>query len=122
MDFAFTPEEESFRVELKRFLDDELPEWWRGMFVDDERAMPETRRICARLAERGWLTMAWPPEFGGEGASVWLQTIVREEMWAHEEPRGPQYMNLNYIGPLIMRFGTTEQQQRFLHPMARPAR
>ena len=63
--------------------------------------------------------MAWPPEFGGEGASVWLQTIVREEMWAHEEPRGPQYMNLNYIGPLIMRFGTTDQQQRFLHPMAR---
>jgi alkylation response protein AidB-like acyl-CoA dehydrogenase len=119
MDFAFTPEEESFRAELRRFLDDELPEWWRGMFVDDERAMPETRRICARLAERGWLTMAWPPEFGGQGASVWLQTIVREEMWAHEEPRGPQYMNLNYIGPLIMRFGTTAQQQRFLHPMAR---
>ena len=48
-----------------------------------------------------------------------MQTILREEMWAHEEPRGPQYMNLNYIGPLIMRFGTAEQQQRFLPPMAR---
>src|SRR6266498_5948921 len=39
-------------------------------------------------------------------------------MWAHEEPRGPQYMNLNYIGLLIMRYGSTEQQQRFLPPMA----
>ena len=119
MDFAFTTEEVAFRSELQSFLAEELPDWWRGMFVEDERAMPETRRICRKLAERGWLTMAWPPEFGGSGASVWMQTVVREEMWAHEEPRGPQYMNLNYIGPLIMRFGSPDQQQRFLPPMAR---
>ena len=48
-----------------------------------------------------------------------MQTVVREEMWAAEEPRGPQYMNLNYIGPLLMRFGSPEQQARFLPPMAR---
>ena len=119
MDFAFTPQEEAFRVELRRFLHEELPSWWRGMFVDDARAIPATREVCAKLAERGWLTMAWPPEFGGSGASIWFQAIVREEMWAHEEPRGPQYMNLNYIGPMIMRFGTPDQQQRFLPPMAR---
>lgn len=119
MDFAFTPEEEAFRVELREFLAETLPSWWRGMFVDDARAIPTTREICAKLAERGWLTMAWPTEFGGSGASIWFQAIVREEMWAHEEPRGPQYMNLNYIGPMIMRFGTPDQQQRFLPPMAR---
>ncbi len=119
MDFAFSAEEEAFRADLRAFLDEELPEWWRGMFVDDERAIPLTREICRKLAERGWLTMAWPPEHGGSGASPWMQTIVREEMWAREEPRGPQYMNLNYIGPLIMRFGTADQQARFLPPMAR---
>jgi len=119
MDFSFAPEEVAFRAELRSFLADALPAWWRGMFVDDERAIPTTRDICRRLAERGWLTMAWPPEFGGSGASVWMQTILREEMWANEEPRGPQYMNLNYIGPLIMRYGSPEQQQRFLPPMAR---
>ncbi len=119
MDFAFTADEEAFRAELRAFLDDELPEWWRGMFVDDDRAIPKTREVCAELARRGWLTMGWPPDHGGAGASVWTQTVVREEMWAREEPRGPQYMNLNYIGPLIMRFGTPEQQRRFLPPMAR---
>jgi alkylation response protein AidB-like acyl-CoA dehydrogenase len=119
MDFAFTPEEDAFRIELRAFLDAELPDWWRGMFVDDARAIPLTRDICRKLADRGWLTMAWPREFGGQGASPWMQTVVREEMWAHEEPRGPQYMNLNYIGPLIMRFGTPQQHQRFLPPMAR---
>ena len=89
------------------------------MFVEDERAIPITREMCRKLAEGGWLTRAWPPEHGGAGASVWMQTIVREEMWAREEPRGPQYMNLNYIGPLIMRFGTSDQQERFLPPMSR---
>src|SRR5205814_292878 len=116
---AFSAKEDAFRAELRQFLDEQLPDWWRGMFVDDPRALPETRRICRELAARGWLTMAWPGEFGGAGASPWMQAIVREEMWAHEEPRGPQYMNLNYIGPLIMRFGTPEQQRQFLPPMAR---
>ena len=118
MEFGFTPEDEDFRAELRAFLAAELPAWWRGMFVDDERVFPETRRICAALAARGWLTMAWPREHGGQDASVWKQAILREEMWAHHEPRGPQYMNLNYIGPCIMRFGTPAQKARFLPPMA----
>jgi alkylation response protein AidB-like acyl-CoA dehydrogenase len=118
MDFDFTPEEEAFRAELRAFLDDELPEWWKTVFVDDARAMPFTREFCHQLAERGWLTLSWPSEHGGADGSVWQQAVVREEMWAAGEPRGPQYMNLNYIGPLIMRFGTPEQQARHLPRMA----
>src|SRR5829696_4104843 len=89
------------------------------MFVEDDRTMPLTREICAKLAARGWLTMAWPEEHGGQGASVWMQTVLREEMWAHEEPRGPQYMNLNYIGPLLMRFGSVAQRAELLPLMTR---
>lgn len=118
MDFDFTPEEETFRAELRTFLDEELPEWWKTVFVDDERAMPFTREFCRALAARGWLTLSWPSEHGGADGSVWQQAVVREEMWAAGEPRGPQYMNLNYIGPLIMRFGTPEQQARHLPRMA----
>ncbi len=118
MDFDFTPEEQAFRAELRAFLDDELPTWWKTVFVDDERAMPFTREFCHALAARGWLTLSWPAEHGGADGSVWQQAVVREEMWAAGEPRGPQYMNLNYIGPLIMRFGTPEQQARHLPRMA----
>jgi hypothetical protein len=78
MDFAFTEDEERFRAELRAFLADELPAWWRGMFVDDPRVFPETRRICAKLAERGWLTMAWPREYGGQEASAWKQAVLFE--------------------------------------------
>ncbi len=118
MDFQFPPSAEAFRTELREFLDEELPDWWNRLFVDDERIFPFTRQLCAKLARRGWLTAAWPTEYGGAAADEWTQIVVREEMWAAGEPRGPQYMNLNYIGPMIMKFGTAEQQERFLTPMA----
>ena len=45
--------------------------------------------------------------------------MVREEMWAHHEPRGAQYMGVNWVGPIIMRHGTAEQQRKHLPPIAR---
>ena len=45
--------------------------------------------------------------------------MVREEMWAHHEPRGAQYMGVNWVGPTIMRHGTDEQQRKHLPPIAR---
>jgi alkylation response protein AidB-like acyl-CoA dehydrogenase len=118
MEFSVSEEDERFRSELRAFLAEHLPAWWRGMFVDDPRVFAQTRRLCEQLAARGWLAMSWPREWGGQEASVWRQAVVREEMWAHDEPRGPQYMNLNYIGPCIMRFGSAAQKQRFLPAMA----
>ena len=44
---------------------------------------------------------------------------MREEMWAHHEPRGAQYMGVNWVGPTIMRHGTPEQQRTHLPPIAR---
>ncbi len=118
MNFEYPPAAEQFRSELRQFLAEELPEWWNRLFVDDERIIPFTRQLCRKMAERGWLTAAWPSEHGGADADEWMQMVVREEMWAAGEPRGPQYMNLNYIGPMVMKFGTPEQQERFLKPMA----
>ncbi|KAF0957997.1 acyl-CoA dehydrogenase family protein [Rhodococcus sp. T7] len=120
MDFTFTGEQEQFRQELRDFLaEHENPEW-RGLFgSNSEEIIPFTREICQALAKRGWLTLSWPAEYGGSDGDLWSQMVLREEMWAAGEPRGPQYMNLNYIGPMIMKFGTEEQKQRFLPPMAR---
>ena len=118
MDFEFRPEEKQFREEVRAFLKRELPDWWRGLFSDDDRVTGLTRQICEKLAARGWLTLSWPREYGGAAENEWKQAVIREEMWANDEPRGPQYMNLNYIGPMVMRFGTPEQKARFLPPMA----
>ena len=62
--------------------------------------LPSPRRggsARTALAERVW---------GGADGSVWEHFILGEEMWAAGEPRGAQYMNVNWIGPTLMRFGT----------------
>ncbi len=114
MDFAWTKEDEAFRRELHEFLKKELPPWWKGMFTSGERGWQYTKEFCQKIGEKGWLTMAWPKEHGGADAPIWAQIIFKEAMARHDEPRGPQYMNLNWIGPSIMHFGTPEQKQYHL--------
>jgi alkylation response protein AidB-like acyl-CoA dehydrogenase len=71
------------------------------------------------LAEFGLLVPHWPKRWGGEDADPWTAFILAEEMWAAGEPRGGQYMNVNWIGPTLMRFGSEQQQQTYIPPMAR---
>src|SRR5690606_7586001 len=49
---------------------------------------------------------------------TWEHFILGEEMWAAGEPRGAQYMNVNWIGPTLMRFGTEAQKRRYIPEMA----
>lgn len=118
MDFEYPAEAEAFRTELREFMRQEIPSWWTNHLRDDDRSFPFTVEFCRKLAAKGWFAMAWPEEHGGAGADVWHQNVLREEMWAMGEPRGWQYMNINFIGPSIMTFGTDEQKERYLPPMA----
>jgi len=97
---------------------EQVPEHCLGTFTDDPADLQTAQEFCRTLAARNLLCLAWPEEFGGGGASVWEQTVVREEMWAHHEPRGAQYMGVNWVGPIIMRHGTAEQQRTHLPPIA----
>ncbi|RWA20200.1 acyl-CoA dehydrogenase [Mycolicibacterium elephantis DSM 44368] len=109
----------ALRTELRSLVNDNVPEHYLGAFTDHPEDLEIAQRFCRLLAERELLCLAWPKEFGGGGASVWEQTVVREEMWAHHEPRGAQYMGVNWVGPIIMRHGTEEQQRKHLPPIAR---
>ncbi|TDC70739.1 acyl-CoA dehydrogenase [Actinomadura sp. GC306] len=110
---------DGLREELRRLVREHVPPDFLGAFTGDPADLETAQAFCRTLAERGLLCAAWPEEFGGRGASVWEQTAVREEMWAHHEPRGAQYMGVNWVGPTIMRHGTPEQRHRHLPPMAR---
>jgi len=109
----------ALRGELRKLLRAHVPPDFLGALTDDPADLEIAQRFCRLLAERGLLCMAWPEEFGGRGASPWEQTVVREEMWAHQEPRGAQYMGVNWVGPAIMRHGTEEQRRNHLPPIAR---
>ncbi len=122
MEFGWSREEERFRRELREFLDEQLPPDWEQISAGgpgSDEQVRFCRRFCPRLAERGWLTQHWPRAWGGRDASPWRHAILGEEMWARGEPRGPQYMNVNWIGPAIMRFGTEAQKAELLPPIAR---
>ena len=109
----------SLRRDLRRLVNEHVPADFLGAFTDNPADLEAAQRFCRILAEQGLLCLAWPEEFGGRGASVWEQTVVREEMWAHHEPRGAQYMGVNWVGPTVMRYGTKEQQRQHLPPIAR---
>jgi alkylation response protein AidB-like acyl-CoA dehydrogenase len=118
MDFDLGDNARALRQRLRRLIADEIPDWFHGPFVDDARTQEVVQAFCATLAEQQLLTINWPREYGGADASIWEQAVLREEMWAHREPRGPQYMGLSWVGPAIMRYGTQEQKDRHLPPIA----
>jgi alkylation response protein AidB-like acyl-CoA dehydrogenase len=107
------------RGDLRELVKAHVPEGFLGAFTDNPADLEVAQQFCRTLAERNLLCLSWPKEFGGGDASVWEQTVVREEMWAHHEPRGAQYMGVNWVGPIIMRHGTEEQQRKHLPPIAR---
>jgi alkylation response protein AidB-like acyl-CoA dehydrogenase len=119
MDFRMGEGATTLRAQLRGMVREHVPADFLGAFTEDPADLEVAQRFCRLLADRGLLCLAWPEEFGGRGASVWEQTVVREEMWAHHEPRGAQYMGVNWVGPAIMRHGTPEQQRRHLPPIAR---
>jgi alkylation response protein AidB-like acyl-CoA dehydrogenase len=118
VEFADTPKEGQLRAELRELLDRHVPGDFLGAFTDDVEDLAVAQNFCRVLAGRRLLALAWPTEYGGRGGSAEELTVLREEMWARHEPRGAQYMGVNWIGPAIMRFGTDEQRALHLSRIA----
>lgn len=121
MDFCWSPTQIAFRKRLGEFLREHLPGDWPKL----ARQGPGSRAItefafefCPKLAEAGFLVPHWPRQHGGDNAEPWMHFILGEELWAIGEPRGGQYMNVNWIGPTIMQFGTEAQKAKYLPEMA----
>ena len=120
MEFSWNAEEEAFRDEVRELVDVWAPGWRdepvHHHFAPDER--DEVIAFTHELRDRGLLTAHWPKEYGGADLPAWMHTILGEELWSVGEPRGPQYMSVNWIGPTIMANGTEEQKQEHLGRIA----
>jgi alkylation response protein AidB-like acyl-CoA dehydrogenase len=121
VEFGWAHEDLAFRAELCAFLDEELPGHWQGKtaVLGSPENAEYSHRFAGMLAARNWLIPHWPDEYGGSRATPWQLAILGEELWSRGEPRGPQYMNANWIGPSIMAHGTEEQRRRYLPPIAK---
>jgi len=118
MDFSFTEEEERFRAEIRAFLQKEITEEFLQS-LQDLGELEFSREFTKKLAEKGWLAMAWPKEYGGGGASIMEQFIFNEEIAYYGGPTGAHRQGINLIGPAIIARGTEEQKRRFLPPITR---
>ncbi len=121
MDFNWNPAQQEFRATIREFLAANLPEDWEhiahGPASKEQSAF--AKKFCGALADAGLLVPHWPSEWGGRDADPWEAFILAEEMWMAGEPRGGQYMNVNWIGPTLMLYGSDAQKQQHILPMAR---
>ena len=123
MDFDWNTEQQDFRSTVRAFLEANLPGNWEELAhgPGSKAQTVFSKQFCGALADAGLLVPHWPARWGGRDADPWIAFILAEEMWAAGEPRGGQYMNVNWIGPTLMRYGSQEQQARYIPPMARGA-
>ncbi len=119
MDFRFSPEEETFRQELRTWLQENVPPDWEGVFLEEEEdAWLKGRAFVKKLSQKGWIAPAWPKEWGGMDASPAMQLVYNEEIGYHRAPIGSIVQSVGYIGPSIIHFGTEEQKEKHLLPIA----
>jgi alkylation response protein AidB-like acyl-CoA dehydrogenase len=120
MDFRFSEGDDAFRGEMRSFLAREWPGGTGDAPVDNDDEFRAERAFEKKLAERGWLTLAWPVEYGGQAATHIRQAIMKEECAYFSAPigGGPGGQATNLVGPAVMVHGTAEQKSRFLPPIA----
>ena len=115
---ADTTADAAFRLELRTWLEHNLPEGW----LEGRRDIPHQegpryefyRAWQRRLYEGGWLAPEWPREHGGRGATAREQMIYTEELAWVDAPRILDNVGLGIVGPSLIGVGTEEQQRRFL--------
>lgn len=119
MDFELSPEQAAWRAEVREFLAanvtaELLAELSR---IGPEDRGPQLREFRRKVGERGWYGLTWPTEFGGLGRGPVDQHILVSEFLYAGVP-GPDF-TVTSMAPMIMEFGTQQNKDEFLPPIAR---
>ena len=111
------PEAEALRGEVREFLREHL-----GTPAAQRRAHSWggfDRAFSRTMGARGWIGMTWPKRYGGHERTFLERYVVLEEMLAAGAPMGAHWIADRQSGPLLLRFGTEAQRQRFLPAITR---
>ena len=117
MNLEFTERQVAFRAECREWLRDNVP--------TDDLGSGDTRDGFARhvvwekaLYAGGWAAVSWPVELGGRGADLVEWLIFEEEYYAAGAPARVTQNGIFLLAPTLFEFGTEEQKERILRPMA----
>ncbi|MBI1817832.1 MAG: acyl-CoA dehydrogenase family protein [Deltaproteobacteria bacterium] len=117
MDLSYTPEQEATRHTVRRWLKANLPPRERteeSLEYGDLARTINAKAWQRKLYAAGYVAMGWPKESGGQGADVMTQTIINEELVMARAPGLIGMMGVQMVGPTLMKWGTEEQQRRYL--------
>ena len=111
------PEAEALRSEVREFLRTTLSghsahrraRSWGGF----------DREFSQKVGARGWIGLTWPKKYGGHERSALERYVMLEEMLAAGAPVSAHWIADRQSGPLLLRFGTEQQRERFLPRIAR---
>lgn len=114
MDLCFTPEEESFREEVRSFLVAELPARLSEKVRTGKRLTKEDYvQWHSILNKRGWYANHWPVEYGGPGWTIAQRYIFDvETAVAHAPPI--VLFGVSMLGPVLMKYGSQAQKKHWL--------
>jgi len=117
MEFRFSPGARAFEAEVKAFLDDAWGPEMRRAALDHDDGYQQEREFRRKLAAKAWLTMSWPAEWGGHRRPYEEQYLFQEALNYVGAPHAT--VAVQQVGPTLMQFGTDQQKERFLPPIAR---
>lgn len=118
MNFRLTPEQKTFREEVRAFIAERLPQDIRQRMRAGHPATKSDVVTFQRiLNERGWAAPHWPRHYGGADLSQMERMILVDELYRAPAPL-PQIFNVVMLGPVLMKFGTPSQCDHFLPKLA----
>jgi alkylation response protein AidB-like acyl-CoA dehydrogenase len=121
MDFQPTQAMAKIRSEIREILAAELPRDWLGgsfLAMETDRQAPDVmQRLNRSLAAKNLLTPAWPEKYGGRGLTPYEHFALLEEMAYAMVPVNTIAVDL--VGTILLLYGSEEQRQRFLPPIAK---
>ena len=123
MDFKFTPEQEALKSEFDTFFREEeknAPEGWVGGMEDrweSDDGWAYHLATAKKMAERGWLSLAWPKEYDGRELGIIEQALFSESASYHRVP-GIDFMGSQILAPALLALGTEEQKREWLPKIA----
>ncbi len=114
MDLNYSPEELAFRDEVRAWLQANLPRDLKDKVASYAHLSKEDLlRWHLILAQKGWVAPAWPKEWGGTGWNLVQRYLFEEELGYAGGPMLIPF-GLSMCAPVLLRFGTEAQKQRFL--------
>lgn len=114
MDFRLTPQEAEFRAEFASWLSENAPGTPPPPGPGRIRFLRDWQR---RLHEGRWVGLNYPAEYGGRDVGIVELMLFYEELAKQRAPDIIGLVNVRMLGPVLLAYGTEEQQCRFVPPL-----